>query len=166
MVTLNKFLLKPYSFCKAFFLLLLGRLQVKLKRKRKHYFAVVQLRQAEIAASKVTQFSIQELVHIYQGNLLPAIIQNTFNIKQPYTVSFHSLITFDTGEMLRVKDAFKFHEAVNIYQVLFGHSSIIVDDKPWTGAIDYLQMQVQALFPDRQLTMCADQTSIRIGVMV
>ena len=68
--------------------------------------------------------------------------------------------------MLRVKDAFKFHEAVNIYQVLFGHSSIIVDDKPWTGAIDYLQVQVQALFPDRQLTMCADQTSIRIGVMV
>ena len=139
---------------------------MKLKRKRKHYFAVVQLCQAEIAASKVAQFTIQDLVHIYQGNLLPAIIQNIISIKQPYTVSFHSLITFDTGEMLRVKDAFKFHEAINIYQVLFGHSSILVDNKPWTGAIDYLQMQVQALFPDRHLTMCADQTSIRVGVMV
>ena len=139
---------------------------MKLKRKRKHYFAVVQLRQAEIAASKVAQFTIQDLVHIYQGNLLPAIIQNKISIKQPYTVSIHSLITFDTGEMLRVKDAFKFHEAINIYQVLFGHSSILVNDKPWTGAIDYLQMQVQALFPDRHLTMCADQTSIRVGVMV
>ena len=139
---------------------------MKLKRKRKHYFAVVQLRQAEIAASKVAQFTIQDLVHIYQGNLLPAIIQNTISIKQPYTVSIHSLITFDTGEMLRVKDAVKFHEAINIYQVLFGHSSILVNDKPWTGAIDYLQMQVQALFPDRHLTMCADQTSIRVGVMV
>ena len=139
---------------------------MKLKRKRKHYFAVVQLRQAEIAASKVAQFTIQDLVHIYQGNLLPAIIQNTISIKQPYTVSIHSLITFDTGEMLRVKDAIKFHEAINIYQVLFGHSSILVNDKHWTGAIDYLQMQVQALFPDRHLTMCADQTSIRVGVMV